>query len=553
MKPNQIPFSPGDHVIAYLRDSGHEKQEASVAQQESELRQFCVTNGLILDEAYKDEERQGSSDETRVRLAEMMHDLRHGLPVEGVLVWSSSRFARNSIHAQFYRAEIRKLGYTFHSITGQNIEGPESIIFEALDDYKNERYLADLSIDVKRGLRSLVRDHGCVPGAAPTGFKREQVLIGNHRDGKPRLAHKWIPDEDVAPRVLQAFQMRASGSSLAEINAATRLFGSINSFRTFFCNKIYLGILTFGDDLVLPEYCEPMVDKPTWDAVQVIQGNYTRYKNLPGGSPLHPRRVSSNYLLSGLVHCARCGSPLFGRSHPQKNGSKNISYYCTQAYNKRNCTKQRIPARAVEASILSALKIAYLTPEILAIARNKIIALNAEKQAEQKVQRRKLTAELAETRRQITNLTSAIAENGHTRAMLNRMNDLELKETEFQNMIAEFDAKFQNEVPDFEPDVARGLIELLDNYFPKADIQTQRRILSGMVSRVDVDRDGRRIFGVITVFYPPSDASAPTGSPGGGGYVRMRTEPSGPPRYTHIIELSASISGLSGRYKIPYS
>ncbi len=549
MKTNEIPFSPGDHVIAYLRDSGHENQEASIQQQENELLNFCEKNKLILDMSFKDEALQGSSDEARVKLAEMMNDLRHGLNVAGVLVWSSSRFARNSIHAQFYRAEIRKLGYRFYSITGQNVDGPEAIIFEALDDYKNERFLADLSIDVKRGLRSLVRDHGCVPGDAPTGFKREPVMIGVHRDGKQRIGHKWVPDELTAPRVKQAFEMRASGYSLGDINTETKLFRTVNSYRTFFCNKIYFGELHFGDELIIPNYCPALVEKDTWDAVQIIQNNYTRHKNMNSSSAFHPRRVASKYLLSGLIHCARCGSPLFGRSHPQKNGSINTSYYCTQAYNQRNCTKHRIPGKTIELTVLKLIKENYLSPETLADAKYQIQKVNEGKKEQFIIQRRQLAAELAEVRRQLTNLAKAIAKTGHTDTILKLLNDLEINQSDYVKKIGELDANAKNEIPDIPLENVKQLVHLFEIKWEKADIKGKRHILSGMISRIDVDRDGRKIFGMVEVNYPPQIDISVIEDDFGEYYVRRTSVASGPPRYTHIIEFNFSIMGKSGGYK----
>jgi site-specific DNA recombinase len=545
VKKSEIPFLPGDEVVAYLRDSGHENQELSVDQQESELREFCIEHGIVLFRTYIDEARQGSSDKKRDKLAEMMHDLRRHLPVAGVIVWSNSRFARQSLHAQFYRAEIRKLGYIFYSLTGKSVEGPEAIIFEALDDYKNERFLSDLSIDVKRGLKRLVLDYGCVPGRPPKGFKQELVVIGEHRDGKTRSAHKWVPDELVAPRVVEAFEMRMNGVSLAIINDKTHLFTTINGFRTFFSNPIYKGTLQFGDEVV-ENYCEPMVDPLIWEAVQNVQNNYAHRRNLAGGGRLHPRRVSSQYLLSGLIHCARCDSSLFGRTHPQRNGSKTTSYYCSQAYNQRNCSKHRIPGALIEELVLTKLKETWLKPEFLAAAQSELQAKSAKIQTETKARRAQATAELAELRRQLTNLSIAVGESGHSRALLKRLSDLEHQESEKQNQIAQLDEKLRAVIiPTVEPGRAEKLIRMLDVVFPKADIRTRRMILNGLIERIDVDRDGRRIFGTITVKYPPSDdddlvnGSPPSGKTGRGRKtVRMKSRASGPQRVTFCARKS---------------
>ncbi len=541
MSKNETPFAPGDRVLAYLRDSGHEKQELSINQQERAVRDFCIESGLVLAEIYKDEARQGSNDTRREKLQEMMNELRHGLEVAGVVVWSNSRFARNSIHAQFYRSEIRKLGYKFHSLTDKVLDGPEAIIFEALIDYKNEQFLVDLSIDVKRGLRDLVKNHGCVPGAAPTGFRREPVLIGTHRDGKPRTAHRWIFDEAVIERVKQAFEMRAAGSSLGEINTATRLFSSVNSYRTFFCNKIYIGILEFGDDLVVEDYCAPIVDQGTWQRVQTLQNHFRRRKHMTGDSPLHPRRVSSQYLLTGLANCGRCGSPLFGRAHIQKSGKTTTSYYCSQAYNQRNCTKQRIPGQFVEEQIIQVVAEKLQSKEYLISAAKELQELISEQSSITKLQRNEKSKELGEARRQITNISNAIADGGHSRSMLDKLQNLEKLELELINDLAQLNTQRQpSEIPILTVDDLANKAEEFKMLMANntIEISRQRQMLRNFVQRVDIDRDGRRLFGIISVFFPPNSddiphevfpPSKPTRGEAFGKTVRMSASTSGPP------------------------
>ena len=64
------------------------------------------------------------------------------------------------------------------------------------------------------------------------------------------IGHRWNPDPELIPLIQQAFQMRASGSSLLAIHTATHLYSSLNSYKTFFTNRIYIGILEYGDLIV---------------------------------------------------------------------------------------------------------------------------------------------------------------------------------------------------------------------------------------------------------------------------------------------------------------
>lgn len=533
------PFPPSARVFAYLRDSGHEHQEESVTQQEKEIRAWCLRQGVILQKVYVDEARVGSDDEKREQLQEMMNVLRHGADVDGVIVWSSSRFARNATHAQFYRSEIRKLGYTYHSMTDKTTDGPEALIFEALIDYKNQQFLEDLSIEVKRGLRDLVERHGCVPGVPPRGFQRQKVTVGTRRDGKERTAHRWVIDPESAPRVRQAFEMRAAGASLAQIQAATRLYGSLNSYVSFWPNKLYIGTLEYGGR-VYENYCQPIVPLETWQRVQEIQKHYAGHHHVSAKSRLHPRRVASKYLLSGLAHCARCGSPLFGRSSKRKNGPAYQSYFCTRAYRQRDCSKQRIPAKTFETAVIDALQNTYLDPDYLYALGTEFASKNAGLEEQLEEERRTLTAELGTLLRQITHVTDAIAASGHSPSLLQRLSQLESDETGLRTRLSANDAARQAAIlPKLGLDQLRERVQRLRTALASGDLPTRRAILAGLIHSIHVDREGKRLFGTISVYYPPEDNIPPTGPPGGGDVMPIYRGPSGPPRYRHNLQFEA--------------
>ena len=91
----KIPFSPGDRIFCYLRDSGHEDQELSIEQQESALRKWAAEHNLIISHIYKDEAKRGSSTVKRDELQAMMYAFRHECSERGVVVWKYNRFARS--------------------------------------------------------------------------------------------------------------------------------------------------------------------------------------------------------------------------------------------------------------------------------------------------------------------------------------------------------------------------------------------------------------------------------------------------------------------------
>jgi DNA invertase Pin-like site-specific DNA recombinase len=499
------PFSPGDRVCAYFRDSGGEDQDLSVDQQSSEFSAWCKASGLVPGRVFIDRARPGSSVVGREDFLAMMRHFRSGEASEkGLVVWKYSRFSRDVDDAAFYRADLRRLGFIIHSLHDNIPEGPEGRFFEAAIDWMNQRFLEDLSTDVRRGLRSLVQSYGCVPGVPPNGFKREPVTIGTRRNGQPLIAHRWVPDPELVPLIRQAFEMRAAGSTLIQIHRATKLYGSLNSYRTFFNNRIYLGILEFGD-LTIEDYCEPFVDLKTWDAVQV---RIVAHAQARFGAQ-HPRRANSIYLLSGLVHCARCGSPMYGNTVTRNNTyGRDEAYRCSRARRRRDCDAGRISRRHIEDAVLNTLRESILMPEHMLAMHH--VALSAQGSGEKKRQDaiRTNVAQRREISAKIANLTKAIAESGHSAAMLDALSGLELRRTELQVEHDRLQIPIQ-QIPQLTDEQieekARRLVERLS----AAPMEERRLILRGLVQRISAEREGRTIRGLITYFYPPPFDLAP--------------------------------------------
>ena len=424
-----------------------------------------------------------------------MHHFRSDAPEAGLVIWSYSRFARDFDDAQFYRADIRRRGYIFYSLSDDVPEGAMGRLFEAVIDWKNEQFLEDLSRDVKRGLSDLVRTHGAVPGTPPRGFKREPVEIGARRDGRPHIAHRWIPDPDHVPLVQLAFSMRAAGASLAEIHVATRLYGSLNSYTTFFANRLYIGTLVFGS-LVIENYCDPLIDTATWEAVQHRVKQHTAHRNLKDpGSRSHPRRVASRYLLSGLAYCARCGSPLYGLTAPGYD-----RYACTRAHRRRDCDLRPIPRKILDDAVINTLREYILLPDVQLANQQLIQAQQADRIKHIDAQKADLSKHLSSVRRKLENTTSAIAEAGHSKALLEALARIEAEAADLTAQIAELDRKLYAPAPVYDTDSLASLRQSLDD----SDPMMLRRQIAGLVSSVVIDREGQLVTGELIYFSPPT-------------------------------------------------
>lgn len=503
--PSTLP--PGSTVWTYLRDSGGEGQDRSIKRQLEAVQEYCKQFQLQLAHVFKDEARSGTTTAGRDDFQRMIAQSKEleSNPM-GLLLWNYARFARDLDDSTYYKSLLRRNGLIIHSLTDPIPEGPYARFVETLIDISNEERSRQTSIDAKDGLRSIVRQ-GAVPGIPPRGFKREPITTINPRTGEERKNHKWVPDEKLIGKVRRAFEMRAAGSTLLEIHKSTLLYGSINSYITFFTNKIYIGILEFGGE-VIEGYCEPLIDMDTWSAVQkrIEELSQKRFKTQ------HPRRVNSIYLLSGLVKCAICGSPMSGNSVTFKsNRGRDEAYLCTRAKRHAGCDAKRIPRSRLEDLVLSTLSDYILIPESMAATQEIAIENQTQGEARRSERKREKLDDRTVLSREIANITRAISAAGHSQALLDELKKKESERAEINAELKELEIPIET-VPDLtQPQIETASKRLLER-LNSSTLETRRETLRGIIHEVIAQRNGKEIEAFITYYYPPPFELSPTGS-----------------------------------------
>ena len=511
--PSTLP--PCSTVWAYLRDSGGDTQDRSISRQLESIQAYCKQHQLQLVHVYKDIAKSGTTTAGRDDFHRMIaqSDQKENNPA-GLLLWSFSRFGRNLDDATYFKARLRRNDIIIHSLTDQIPDGPYSRFVETLVDISNEERSRQTSIDAKDGLRSIV-SQGAMPGTPPRGFKRVPITTINPRTGEERKNHKWVPDPKIIPKVRKAFRMRASGSTLREIHNATHLYGSNNSYRTFFTNRKYIGILEFGG-MVIENFCPPIIDMDTWNAVQarIEETSQKQFKDL------HPRRANSIYLFSGMTRCAKCDSPMSGNSVTfASNRGRDEAYRCTRArrrFEDPRCDAVRISRQKLEDLVLSTLKEQILIPDHLMAVQEIALQNQTDREAERTERRSILLQDRADASRQIANITHAIADAGHSAALLNSLKEKESLRAQIKAELDELLVPIQT-IPHLSAlqieTASKVWIDILSN----APIEKRRQILRGIVHEVRAERHGKTISALITYYYPPTIFPSPSGRGQGEG------------------------------------
>ena len=115
MPAQHCPLAPGARVWSYLRVSGDEQADRGlpIAGQRRAHQEYADRHGLIIVRWFVDEAKSGGSTVGRDAFNDMVYLARQQpRAADGILLWDLKRFARNITDSQFYKADLRRRGWT---------------------------------------------------------------------------------------------------------------------------------------------------------------------------------------------------------------------------------------------------------------------------------------------------------------------------------------------------------------------------------------------------------------------------------------------------------
>ena len=355
-------------VALYARVSS-EKQDVdlSISAQLKSLREYGARNGHEVIKEYVDEAESGKTT-ARPAFREMISDARRSQkPFDLILVWKYSRFARSREDSIVFKAMLRKNGIRVISITEPAEDTPTGKLFEAMIESLDEFYSANLGEEVTRGMRESASRGFYISAGAPFGYRKVKVSDG----GKERPKLEVEPNQ--ARTVLRIFNGILEGKGLIEIakqlnregTASPRGKGWIKTtIRKILINEAYTGTMVWGRvstrdlPVIRVDNAWPaIIDNDTFDQVQILLKNRAPVS-------LHPKRVASRYLLSGLARCGHCGKALVG----QDAKSGRFTYYVCGTLLKKgagSCPTRYLNSRQFENLVIGKIKEHVLTTDNL--------------------------------------------------------------------------------------------------------------------------------------------------------------------------------------------
>ena len=328
-------------AAGYVRVSTDDQGEYSPDSQIKLLREFAKKNGYILPDEYifRDDGISGKDAKHRPSFNKMIALAKsEEHPIDTILVWKFSRFARNQEESIVIKNLLRKNKVEVRSIS-EPVD-PDSAfgsLIERIIEWMDEYYLINLSGEVKRGMHER--------------FERGEIVTPPSfgYDVKDGI---YVPNPEEATIVRKIFDMYLNGigkttiaRSIGAEGVRTKR-GNIpdNRFVSYILeNPVYIGKIRWSKDgrasstryhnkdkIITKEgKHEPIIDTDTWNAVQAKLDSqaksYKRYQR---------REQPVEFMLKGLVRCDSCGSTLCQsvkgvgiQCHSYLRGTCKVSHY----------------------------------------------------------------------------------------------------------------------------------------------------------------------------------------------------------------------------------
>ncbi len=289
------------YAYGYIRVSTHDQEEVSPESQKKLLREYARKNDIIILKIFYELGVSGRKADKRQEFQKMISMCKSNeLPVDLILVWKYSRFARNQEESIVYKSLLKKQhNVDVISISEPLIEGPFGSLIERIIEWMDEYYSIRLSGEVLRGMKEKARQEGyqMVPplGYQATGNGRPFIINEKEYEIVAFMAEqfdKYDVDFTAIARKLNDKGYLSRRGCPFETRTVERVL----------TNPFYYGLVVW-DDISFMGTHEVRITKECYD--KRMLKIHQRYR------PIKRRNISTcKHWLSGLIKCGYCGATL---------------------------------------------------------------------------------------------------------------------------------------------------------------------------------------------------------------------------------------------------
>lgn len=288
------------NAVLYCRMST-DKQEYSIQSQKRLLFEYAENNNFNIINCYEDKGLSGRDAQKRPAFMSMIND-SYKKNFQYILIYDSSRFARNLEQSLIYKSILKNNNIKIISATEPNISDDNQILTDAIIGAMNEMYSIRLSKVVKRGMKEKALK-GEYMSQAPFGYtkpKGEPLKINQQE----ALIVTKIFNEYLNNNI----SCYSIAKMLNNLNVKTKKGNSIDTrfIHKVLTNPTYKGYYKFTSDdetIINKSNHKPIIQEDIFDSVQQLIHS-SKHKHI---SPTN-YKINNKHWLTGLIRCETCGS-----------------------------------------------------------------------------------------------------------------------------------------------------------------------------------------------------------------------------------------------------
>jgi DNA invertase Pin-like site-specific DNA recombinase len=286
-----------------------------LGRQEEDCRRIAAARGWVVGEVFAETASANpNSKKARKEWLRLLDAIQHH-EFGAVVVWLEDRTNRNVVEAAEFVTLCRKAGVRV-IIAGNETEydfnDPEDVAKFYGESARAQAELARMRKRVTRAMRQIAEQGKWNGGGRrPFGYKKDRVTIDEDEAALLREAARRVLAGDSLRGICTDWNRRGIRTSTGQkwVNTVLR--------RTLISPRI-AGFREHNGQLI-PAVWPAILDQQNWEAVRAILTDPARV-TWKGAPP--------SYLLTGLIHCGKCGNRMFGARRTHVSGHEYVIYLC---------------------------------------------------------------------------------------------------------------------------------------------------------------------------------------------------------------------------------
>lgn len=358
-------------AAAYARYSSENQRDESIDAQLCAIEEFARKNDIVIVATYIDRAKSATTAD-RPSFQEMIKMSETGT-FDTIIVHKLDRFARSKYDSAIYKQKLKVNKVSLLSVT-ENLDGtPESIILESVLEAMAEYYSKNLAREIMKGTMENAKKTVHCGGIPPLGFDvvDKHLAINEHEAEAVRIIFQMYAEGEGYTRIINTLNDKGYKTKLGN------KFGK-NSLFEILRNEKYIGVYTYNKSSgkTAKGTYNRHAYKDDSEVVRVNNGcpqivsdelfRKVEQRRLQNQNSTARNRERQKYLLSGLVFCGQCGSPMHAN---RRRKESQLTFRCNKKAQTVSCNAKEVNMAYLENYVLDELQTSIFSnvriPEIM--------------------------------------------------------------------------------------------------------------------------------------------------------------------------------------------